>query len=470
MSSAIRCSFSCLLLVAFSQVGLANDWLQFRGSEANPVSESSNIPDKWSTTENVEWVTDVAGRGWSSPIVVGDRVFVTAVVTDGDSKKPQVGTDYSNAYVAELMKQGLTGEEVKKKVTERDFELPEEVNLHYFLYCLDLKSGSELWKQEFHTGKPPGGRHRKNSFASETPVSDGKNVYVYSTHVGLFAYDLDGQQLWKTELENHPVYMEFGTGASPALVNNKIIIVDDNEETSFIAAYDTANGEQLWKTERSFPEGAVLGLPKSAWMTPFIWETEKRTEIVTVGPGKAVSYDEDGNELWRMKGMGVNPCSSSFAVDGLLLLNGGKTKPIFAIRPGASGDLSPKRGKDQSEFIAWSIPRGGTYIPSAVASDGLYVLQDNGILQRYDLKDGTSSYKKRIKSSGADFTASPWVCGDKLFCLSEQGDAYVLKTGAEYELLHSNPLGEFCMATPALIEDRLILRTESKVYSIRKSQ
>lgn len=461
--------FICLLLITSAQSVQAQSWTQFRGNEANPISDSQSIPDKWSDTENVEWSTEVPGRGWSSPIVVGDRVFVTAAVNEGESKLPEAGIDYSNKYVAELMKQGLSQEEVEKRVMERDFELPDAVNLHYFLYCLDLNSGKELWKHEFHTGKPPGGMHRKNSFASETPVTDGEHVFVYATHVGLFAYTLDGKQVWKTPLEVHPIYMEFGTGTSPVLLDDKLIILDDNEEASSIAAYSKSDGTQLWKTERKGVEGAPAAMPKSGWMTPYVWNTPERTEIITVGPGLAVSYDGNGEELWRMKGMTPAPSASSFAFGDVLLLNGGKQQPIYAIKPGASGDITLASGERSSDAVAWSRKMAGTYIPTPVAFDGgLYVLQDNGIIARYDTQSGERSYKKRIKSSGADFTTSPWVCGGKLFCLSEQGDTYVLKTGAEYELLHTNSLGEFCMATPAIVGDRLILRSENSVYSIRR--
>ena len=160
-------------------------WPQFRGPSSNPVGMNARLTDRWSKTENIEWAQKIPGMGWSSPIVVGDKVFLTTAVNEGKSKVPQVGTEYSNEYVAELEKQGLSEAEIMKKVNERDFELPSEVNLHYFLYCLNLKTGKVLWKQEFHAGHPPGGRHRKNSFTSETPVTDGKRVYVYVANLGI---------------------------------------------------------------------------------------------------------------------------------------------------------------------------------------------------------------------------------------------------------------------------------------------
>src|SRR5579871_3280784 len=197
------------------------DWPQFRGPNLNPVGASAALPDTWSRTQNIEWTTEIPGRGWSSPVVTGGKVFLTTATTEGKSKPPQIGTEYSNEYAAELMKQGLKMPEVLAKVTERDIELPNEVMLHYWLYCVDLKTGSVDWKKEFFAGHPPGGRHRKNSFTSETPVTDGQSVYVYVANLGLWAFDLKGKQLWTEKLEANPIYLDFGTGGSPVLAENQ---------------------------------------------------------------------------------------------------------------------------------------------------------------------------------------------------------------------------------------------------------
>ena len=191
-------------------------WPQFRGAESNPVGKHAKLADRWSKTENVEWSQEIPGRGWSSPIVTGGKVYVTSVTTEGKSKPPQTGTEYSNEYAAELQKQGLSREEIMKRLTERDIELPKEVMLHYFVYCIDLKSGKMEWQKEFYKGQPPGGRHRKNSFVSETPVTDGKFIYVFVGNLGLWAFDLKGKQVWTTPLEANPIYLDFGTGGSPA--------------------------------------------------------------------------------------------------------------------------------------------------------------------------------------------------------------------------------------------------------------
>src|ERR1700754_4864448 len=236
------CLMCALLFVSFTVHGQEIAWPQFRGPESNPVGKHPKLAERWSKTENVEWSQPIPGRGWSSPIVTGGRVYVTSVTTDGKSKPPQIGTEYSNEYVAEMQKQGLPMAEIIKRVTERDIELPNEVTLHYFLYCLNLKSGKVEWQKEFHTGRPPGGRHRKNSFVSESPVTDGKFVYVYVANLGLWAFDVRGKQVWSTPVEANPIYLDFGTGSSPALVDNLLVIVSDNEKQQYIAAFNKQTG------------------------------------------------------------------------------------------------------------------------------------------------------------------------------------------------------------------------------------
>lgn len=438
----------------------------FRGPNANPSIQQGNLPERWSKTENIEWQAQIPGRGWSSPIVVGQNVFLTSAVTDGKSKQPQVGTEYSNDYAADLMKQGASEKEALEKVIARDIELPGEVMLHYFLYCLDLQTGRVNWKREFYSGRPPGGRHRKNSFTSETPVTDGKLVYVYVTHLGLYAFDLKGARVWHTALEASPIYMDFGTGGSAALWGNLLLIVDDNQKQQFIAAFDKNTGKQVWRTDRNLNAKGNNAM-RSGWVTPFIWKTAQRTEVVTVGPGVAVSYDADGKELWRLSGMSATPIPSPFAYQGLLYLNGGAGKGLFAVKPGATGDITPKDGASASEFVAWSQERGGTYLPTEVAYDGaLYVLSETGILSRLDAKTGKLSYKSRIET-GQAFTSSPWAYNGKIFCLSEEGKTFVIAAGDAFKLLQINLLDEMAQASPAILGDRLLLRTQSRLYSIR---
>ena len=457
-----------VLLPACTPGTPSQNWPQFRGGDANPVGDNPELPTTWSTTENVEWVTDIPGVGWSSPIVWDGKVLVTTATSDKAMKQPSLGVDFSNDYVAELMEQGKSQEEVMQLVMGRDGEMPDEVSLKYHLICLELESGEVLWQKEYHDGPPAVGRHRKNSYTSETPVTDGTAIYVYAGFLGLYAFDFDGNQLWKTPLEPHKVYLDFGTGASPALHGDKLFVLSDNEEESFIAAFDKNTGKELWRT----PRKELSRQRRSAWATPFIWENELRTEVVTNGPGWLISYDLEGNELWRMSRMAVSAIQSPFAWEGMLYVTsgaGGRSKPMVAIRPGGSGDITPPEDEISNEHVAWyNRTGGGTYLPTPVIYEGgLYIVSDKGIFSRLDPKTGEETYKSRIHETAVNFTSSPWAYNGMIFCVNEEGNTYVIKAGEEFELLGINALNEFVLATPAIVDDRLLLRTQSKLYSIR---
>ena len=474
--TAVVCSLAFVVAVTAGAALLPerppspDNWPQFRGPGAMSVSDNPNLPSTWSTTENVEWAAEVPGMGWSSPIVWDDKVFVTSAMSEAPMKQPSLGVDFSNDYVAELQALGIPDEEVTRRVTASDNELPDEIELSYGLFSYDLESGDLLWETRFYEGRPPVGRHRKNSYTSETPVTDGRAIYVYVAFQGLYAFDFDGNQLWATRLPPHQVYLDFGGGSSPALHGNKLFILNDNEEQSFIAAYDKNTGEQLWYTPR---KGLGSRMKKSGWSTPFVWENEVRTEIIALGPGWVISYDLDGDELWRMSRFSQMTIQSPFAWDGLLYVTSGvageQNKPIAAIRAGGSGDITPPGDATEGEFVAWyNRVAGGTYLPTPVLYDGgLYVLGDSGIFAMYDPKTGKRLYRVRIHRQARNFTASPWAYDGKIFVLNEEGDTFVIKAGEEFELLGINRLDEFSMATPAISGNRLLIRTQGTLYSIR---
>lgn len=448
------------------------NWPQFRGPNGMPVSQHPDLPTTWSTTESVEWVTEIPGMGWSSPIVWGGVVYVTAAASETEFKQPSLGVDFSNEYVAEMVEEGLSQEEVLRRITERDNELPHEVSLSYRLFAIDLETGEPIWDRELHSGPPAVGRHRKNSFMSETPVTDGEAVYVYIAHQGLYAYDLDGNELWSTPLDPLQVYLDFGGGASPALHGNRIFILNDSQEGSFIAAFDKRTGERLWTTPR---EGLGTEMLRSGWSTPYVWENDVRTEVVAVGPRIAISYDLDGSELWRMGGQGMMVVQTPFAHDGLLYISSGakgrSDTPLAAIKPGASGDITMAEGETSSDAVLWfDQTAGGTYLPTPVLYDGaVYVITDKGILTRHDAMSGERTYRSRIHRTARNFTSSPWAYNGNVFVVNEEGNTFVFKAGEEFELVGINSLGEFVMATPAISGDRLLLRTQSKLYSIRSA-
>ena len=419
-------------------------WPQFRGPGALGVAENPALPDRWSTTENVAWKVETPGRGWSSPIVWGSRVFLTTVVSEGGMAEARKGLYFG-------------GEQA---------EAPKDKH-RWMLLCLDLESGRELWRREARSGAPSNPLHVKNTFASETPVTDGERVYAYFGNAGLFCYDMEGKPLWQTNWPAVKTRYGWGSAASPALYKDKLFVVNDNDDQSYLTALDTKTGRQLWRVERD---------EKSNWATPYVWENEKRVELITPGTKRVRSYDLDGKLLWELGGMSSIVIPTPFSGFGLLYVSSGyvgdKTRPVFAIRPGASGDISLKNGAATNEFIAWSSPTAAPYNPSPLLyGDYFYVLFDFGFLACHEARTGNLVYEKqRVRPEAATaFTASPWAYNGKIFALSEDGDTFVFQAGPDYKLLRKNPLEEMCMATPAIAGDRLLVRTLTKLYCIRSA-
>ena len=448
-----------------------SNWPRFLGANGVAVSDNPKLPDRWSKTDNVEWVTTLTGIGWSSPIVWGSRVFLTGAESASAMKEPSLGTDFSNDYIAELRAQGLESDVINERLYARDREMPDELEIRIKLYCYDLETGKKLWERQIYDGHPKGGRHRKNSWASETPVTDGERVYVYSTQLGLYAFDFDGAPVWSRPLEAHPTVRDFGTGASPALMDDRLIVVNDNEEESFIAAFDKKTGEQVWRTAR-----AADTRRKTSWSTPFIWDNALGREIVTNGPGAVTSYDVNGEPLWYMKRTSQTAIQSPFAWKDLLIVasgsSGGQDRPLAAIRAGGSGDITPEGTSTTSDYVAWyDRIAGGTYLPTPlVYDDALYVLYEKGIFARFDLETGKRVFRARVAPGAAAFTASPWAYNGKIFVLGEEGDTFVIEAGESYKLLHVNELEDWAMASPAIVGDRLLIRTRSFLYSIRSAE
>jgi len=460
--------FVAVIAPVMTQSDKPTQWPRFRGPNSNPVSDHPNLPLSWSKTENVEWVADVPGVGWSSPVVWGNRVFLTAATSDKPMKQPSLGVDYGNEYLAELRKKGLSQEEINKKLYERDREMPHEIVISLMLYCYDLGSGKLVWERQLYKGQPAGGRHSKNSFASETPTTDGERVYVYLTDYGLFAYDFAGKQAWTTPLKSHATTRDWGTGASAALHEDSLFVLNDNEEQSFVAAFDTRTGKERWRRPRS-----VQPARKTGWSTPFVWENRVRTELVTLGPAVVISYGLDGRELWRLDRMGGVAIQSPFAWHDLLFVTSGSgaddNKPIVAVRAGGTGNITPPDAETKSEYVVWyDRLAGGTYLPTPVIyRNALYVLNDKGIFSRRNAETGERTYQARVSPGAATFTASPWAYNGHVFALSEEGDTFVVEAADQFRLVRVNSLDDFSMATPAIVGDRLVIRTQHRLYSIR---
>jgi outer membrane protein assembly factor BamB len=443
------------------------NWPQFRGTDGAGIADSSSLPTRWSTTDNVAWTAELPGRGWSSPIVWGDRVYVTTAVNAGRFKAASTGI-YGNDYAAELTKQGLSDDEVLKRVVARDIELASESeDVSYEVFALDARTGQVAWQREAYRGKPSGGRHRKNTYASETPATDGERIYAsFGGNVGLFCYSREGTLVWKQTWPPQPIYLDFGTASSPVVHDGRVYQLHDNDGESFLVALEAKTGKVDWKVSRTAKEGRVSG-----WATPFVWANALRTEIVTVGRGLVISYDTEGHELWRLKGI-TQATPTPVAGEGLLFVGSGSqgenSRPLFAIRPGAAGDISTAEDAPRSEFVSWFLPRFSAYTSSPLLYRGrLYAVNDNGILQVADAKTGKEIYKARVGGGGMTFSSSPLASAGRIYMLSEDGDTFVLEAGDEYKELAKNSVGEMSLATPAADASGLYLRTLTKLYRVQ---
>ena len=261
---------------AFDGTGHSADknWPQFRGRHAGVAADDARLPDTWSTTDNVAWKIDMPGRSWSSPVVWGNHVFVVTAV---NVKQPVQPLNAVSTYLARSLGGPMTGADISQPVDEH----------RWMLYDVDFETGKIHWERAIHAAVPPQPVHQKNSYASETPVTDGERVYVYLGYAGLFAFDMTGTPVWSKPMAAPKMRTGWGPASSPVLHDGRIYIVNDNEERSFIAAFDARTGDELWRTDRE-AEG-------SNWSTPFVWQNDRRTEIVTTGTKGVRSYDSRGS-------------------------------------------------------------------------------------------------------------------------------------------------------------------------------
>ncbi|TWT75237.1 outer membrane protein assembly factor BamB family protein [Allorhodopirellula solitaria] len=430
-----------LLAVWTTAASAADNFTRFRGADATGVADDHpSLPTQWSKTDNVAWVADVPGQGWGSPIIVGDRVFVTSVLADEENLKPQSG-----------LYMGLGVRDPAKGVH------------HWMVYCFDLNTGEEVWKHEAHTGRPVVPRHPKSSYAAETPTTDGERLYVLFGDLGLYCYQLDGELLWSQMIQPQKTNMDYGAASSPVVHEGQVIVVYDNEEDSWIAAFDAETGKQRWRTARE---------EKRSWATPFVWENNAGTEIVVAGENANRSYSLDGKERWSFNGdMSMLVIPSPFAAHGMCYISSGYVgdahRPTFAILPGAEGEIAVDGKFEDSDWIKWYQPQASSYNSTQIVyGDYLYTVYDQGFMTCHNALTGEEVYDKRRFSPKGSFTASPWAYDGKVFCLSEDGLTYVIKAGPKFEILATNPLDELCITTPSVAGGKLLIRTLSQIYCV----
>ncbi|MFL6231482.1 MAG: PQQ-binding-like beta-propeller repeat protein [Pyrinomonadaceae bacterium] len=441
ISAYRRLSVACASLCLAASLASAQNWNQFRGPNASGTADGSAAPLAWDATKNinVKWKTPIPGISHASPVIWGGRIFVISAVSSSR-------TDVS------IKDRGIN--------SARD-----DVKFAWKMYALDKRSGRVLWEQTAYVGVPRARRHVKATQANATPATDGHVVVALMGSEGLYAWDMTGKLLWKQDLGVlDPGYAgmpdsEWGHSSSPVIYRDIVIIQADGQKQSFIAAYDLMTGKLRWKTERG-------ELP--TWTTPTIYEGATRAELVSNGGRFIRGYDPlTGKELWRFNDHDrqVKMPTPVILGDKIFVTGGNPAgSPIYSFRPGASGDISLKEGEESNKFLAYALPHGSSYITTPLAyGDQLYVMRDNGVLAAYNAATGALVYQERLPST---FSASPIAADGKLYLSSEDGDVYVVRAGAKFERLATNPMGEPLMATPAISDGMMFLRTVGNLYAI----
>jgi outer membrane protein assembly factor BamB len=417
----------------------AGNWPQWRGPDGSGISNEKNLPSEWTPTKNIKWKTPIDGRSHSSPIVWGNRVFLTTAV-EGAVVSGAKAVTHTDEKGKEFLHPDSVGAEKK----------------HTFkVICIDRESGKILWQSTAWEGTPYDNRHRKSSYAASTPATDGKLVYAFFGTEGLYAYDFNGKLAWKAELGKLGT-VGMGTGTSPVLFENLLIMQCDEEngEASFIVAIDKKTGKEVWRTPRKV---------QVSWSTPLLVRTSTRAELIASGSEAVIAYDPaTGKELWRHKGVESNAIPSPVANNEMVfLVAGSPAKVAMAIRLGQNGDLTG------TPNVPWTYAKGTAYVPSPILyGDYLYLTTDRGILTCIDAKTGEVKYEGGRIPIPATFTASPVAFEGKILMTSEDGDTFMVKAGPKHEILGTNSVGEPVYASPAIADGRIFIRGEKNLYCI----
>jgi outer membrane protein assembly factor BamB len=428
------------------------EWASFRGPGGEGVADGAHPPTTWDAEKgvNVRWKTPIPGLGHSSPVVWGNRVFLTTTVSANEA--------------ATIFRHGAGASSTADSMNR---SLKDEGPHSWRVYALDRDTGKVVWQRVSHEGVPRTPRHVMASQADPTPVTDGRHVIAFFGSEGLYCYDIDGRLVWKRDIGpmtsgyvTDPTY-EWTVAASPILYKGMVLLQVDLLEGSYIAAFDVKTGKTVWRTERD---------EVPSWSTPYIFEGPPRTELVTVAPTYARGYDPDtGKELWRLGRHATYPTPAPIGGLGMIFITSGSgttVQPIYAIRPGATGDITLGEDEGSNEAVVWSKERGGSFIPTPVFYDDiLYVCNESGILTAYRADTGGRLYQERL-TRGGSYSASAVAADGHLYFTSEDGEVIVVRAGPKFEKVSVNPMGEVVMATPAIAPGMLLFRTLRHVVAI----
>jgi outer membrane protein assembly factor BamB len=405
-------------------------WAQWRGPDGTGTSKHANPPVEWSETKNVRWKVEIPGRGSSSPIVWGDRIFLLTAVPVGVS--------------------GAAGHAPRGGAQTRDIH-------RFMVLALDRRTGKVVWERTAREARPHEASHPDNgTWASSSAITDGQHVFAWFESQGMFAYDMDGTLLWQKDLGDKQMRQQFGEGSTPALYGNRLVIVWDHQGQSFIVALDALTGNEIWRVARNEID---------TWATPLVVDHDGRPQVVTNGMNRLRSYDlETGKIVWESPGTTMNAIPSPVAGDGLVIVASGfRGNNVKAIRlADARGDITG------SSAIAWSMDRDTPYVPSPLLYDGvLYLLKSNsGILSALEAKTGKPHYQLQRLDGLAEVFSSPVGAGGRVYLTGREGTTLVIRHGAAFEVLAKNTLDDGFDASPALVDNEMFLRGYRYLYSI----
>jgi outer membrane protein assembly factor BamB len=419
-------------------------WPGFRGYMASGVLDNANLPESFDFNKmiNVKWKTEIPGLGLSSPVIWGDKLFITTSVSKSDNQGIRTGIYGDGMPVADS-------------------------SIHdWKVFCIDKNSGKTIWERIAYTGIPKIRRHPKSTHANTSVATNGKYAVAFFGSEGLYCYDYEGNLIWKKNLgvlksvAYDYVAAEWEFASSPIIYNGVLIIQCDVLENSFLAAYDLKTGKELWKTKRDEYPG---------WCTPNIYNDGDKICIAVNGYKHRGGYDfKTGKEIWRMSGGGDVPIPTPVIGKDLIFFNSahGPSSPIFAIKSNAKGDITPSQAGIPNEYVKWSIPRGGSYIHTLLLYRGhLYNVNWNGTIVCFEAETGKQLYSAKLGNTQS-FIASPVASDGKLYIVDEQGIVYIIKDGISFKQIAEIPMNDICLTAPAITDNMIFFRTQKYLFAV----
>jgi outer membrane protein assembly factor BamB len=434
-----------MLALALGASVAAADWPQWRGPHGNGIADDKNLPDRWSATENIAWKAELAGLGVSSPIVFGDRVFVTS----------QVGTGVRKPGNHPRLSQGAAAASTGERALGSPRTVPSDDRTLFVVEAFNRADGRRLWQSRVEAAGPLPGVHDKHNLASPSPVTDGQLVFAWFGTGQIVALDMNGKVVWERHLgkEISPFDINWGHASSPTIYEDSLILLCDHGPASYLLAVDKRTGKERWKTDR--------GRGRSSYTTPFVMNAASGPELIVNSSERVDAYDpRSGAFLWHVGGPNQFPIPVPTFHDGIMYMSRGyRSGPYMAIRPGGKGDIT-------SSHVVWQVNTGAPYISSLVYDGGLlYMANDVGAITVVDAANGQKVWQERMDGV---FSASPVAADGKIYFVSETGETIVLRSGREPRVVARNDVGERLIASPAFSNGQIFLRSDDKIICVGK--